>query len=183
MIDEERAFTLMMDALDGDLDAQARQELERYLAQQPLLQREWVALQRVHTLLVAAPPVAVPVNFAARTLARLPDPRRRRIFLSAFFVLLLLGGALPLLLAALLFAPQTAGAFGQSLGGLFEVARVLLGGVASSVRALLVSQPFVIGWLALMLVAVGAWISVYTQVLNTPQPAHATAPRRSRAGG
>lgn len=182
MIDEERAFTLMMDALDGDLDERERVELDRYLAAEPALLREWVAMQRVHRLLVAAPPIAAPVHFVAHTLARLPDPRRRRLFLSAFFVLLLVGGMLPVVIGVTFFAPETAGALGQTVSGMFEVTRVLLAGITSSARSLLVSQPFVLGWLSLMAVAVGAWFSVYRQLLNTSRPAPLIASRRNGLG-
>jgi anti-sigma factor RsiW len=44
---EERVRELLMGALDGELTQEARAELERLLASEPLLQEEWKRLSRV----------------------------------------------------------------------------------------------------------------------------------------
>lgn len=43
----ERARRLMMASLDSELDARGRAELERLLAENPDLEKEWAALRRV----------------------------------------------------------------------------------------------------------------------------------------
>ena len=169
-MNEERIFALMMDALDGVLDDRDSAELNTYLTTHPSMKQEWEAMQTVDVLLRAAPPVATPIQFSERTLARLPNPRARRIFSALFFVLLLLGGLIPIALGLLTFSQGGFGDIAVNLGSGFQIIRVLVIGFTSSLRGIVVTQPVVYGWLAAMLLAIGMWMNVYRNATMQLQP-------------
>ena len=132
-MNEEQAFALMMDALDGVLDESDSAELTRYLAHHPDLAAEWDAMQAVDDLLRVSPPAAVPTNFSERTLARLPNPRARRIFMAMFFLLLFLGGLIPVALGVYTISQGNFATTGIDLNGGVQIIRVLMIGIASIV--------------------------------------------------
>ena len=104
--EHDRAYILMMDALDGDLSAQ--DALQAHLQQCIPCAREWHTLQAVDQLLRRAPVISPAADFAQRTIAQLPNQKHRLWSLSALYIFLLVGGMIPLILLGLLafhFAP------------------------------------------------------------------------------
>ena len=77
--DLDRIYALMMDALDGPLSSEEQGQLDSAFLPHPELAAEWQAILMVDALLLEAPTVAPPNRFAARTIARVPDWRARRI--------------------------------------------------------------------------------------------------------
>lgn len=169
-MNEERAFALMMDALDGVLDDSDSAELDQYLNHHPNMAAEWDSLQTIDHLFRASPPASVPVNFTERTLARLPNPRARRIFMSMFFILLFLGGLVPILLGVFTFAQGGFDAIGGNLNGGFQVIQVLIIGLSSALRSLISNQPIVYAWLATMLLSILIWAQTYRNAMLQPIP-------------
>lgn len=169
-MNEQQAFALMMDALDGVLDDSDSAELTRYLEHHPELAQEWDALQSVDLLLRASPPVAAPVNFSERTLARLPNPRARRLFMALFFAMLFLGGMLPIALGIFTYSQGGFNEIGTNLEGTFQVLQVLFVGVTSSLRSLVVTQPVIYAWLATMLLSIVIWAQTYRNAMTQFQP-------------
>ena len=72
---EENIYTMMMEALDGELSETGLNELESHLRVRPDLAREWVALQAIDRLFRNSPILSPAVDFTQRTLARLPNRR------------------------------------------------------------------------------------------------------------
>lgn len=165
-MNEERAFTLMMDALEGVLEPQESAELDGYLDNDPVLAHEWDMLQTVDHLLRVAPPMATPLNFAANTLRNLPNPRTRRIFISVFYLLLLLGGVLPLILLFVLSTQLGS----QSLIESMQLVQVVGTSLLSASGTAISAQPSILGWLMLMLSAIFVWASVFRQYSIEAQP-------------
>ena len=174
-MDEEHIYSLMMDALDDELDEQGSAELQTYLAQNPALAQEWQGIRYIDNLLIATPPIMVPVSFAERTLARLPNPRVRRTFILAFFMLLLFLGLAPMLglawVALQSGGPTMFGSFTTSIGELAQLFVTLTDAVFTTIGTVLTQQPILFGWLALMVGIVAVWYSVYQQLTLQPQPA------------
>ena len=172
IMNEEQAFALMMDALDGVLDESDSAELNRYLTHHPDLAAEWDAMQAVDNLLRESPPAVVPTNFSERTLARLPNPRARRIFMAMFFILLFLGGLIPVALGIYTISQGSLATAGIDLSGGFQVVRVLIIGISSAVRSLVVTQPVIYAWLTTMLLSILLWVQTYRSAMNnvTLQP-------------
>jgi len=175
-MESEDVYTLMMDALDGELAEAGWAELESHLRARPDLAQEWAAMQAVDTLLHSAPLVAPPAAFVARTVARLPN-RRRRLLTSVLLYLMLLGsGIIPLaaiVWIALQFLPGLdAPILAQSLwqGGsqLLRLAQVVLAALVSGAAQFVTEQPTVIGWLLLMTGIVALWGGVYNRLVLQP---------------
>ncbi|HFC11747.1 MAG TPA: hypothetical protein ENJ56_02800 [Anaerolineae bacterium] len=158
-MNEERAFTLMMDALEGVLEPLESAELTTYLSDNPALADEWEMLQTVDHLLRVAPPSPLPPNFAVNTLRNLPNPRIRRIFISAFYILLLLGGLLPVALFLIFRTQLDSQSMIESVQLLQTVGTSLLSIMGATINA----QPGVLGWLTLMLSAIFVWSTVFRQ--------------------
>ena len=170
-MNEERVFTLMMDALEGVLDEAESAELQTYLDEQPELAHEWQAMQTIDAMLIATPPTALPVNFATRTLKRLPNERNRRIFMSIFYFLLLLGGLLPILGGILLSSQLGNATFGSgSIAESLQLLSVVASGMVSALRTFIINQPMIFGWLTVMLCAILLWASIFRQYSNQVQP-------------
>lgn len=170
IVDEERIFTLMMDALDDELDEQGSAELVAYLAEHPDLAQEWEAMQWVDNLLVTTPPVAAPDALVAHTLARLPAPRLRRLFLFLGFDALLLVGLLPIVAGLALVRVDLGAVIGTSLQELWVFGRVFTTAITATLRSVLATQPQVWAYLAVMLGILVAWRIVYYQMSATLQP-------------
>ncbi|HEX6384541.1 MAG TPA: zf-HC2 domain-containing protein, partial [Anaerolineae bacterium] len=98
MMEHDEIYTMMMDALDGELSASNRIELESHLRACPPCAREWQALLAIDMLFRQTPALRPAADFAQRTLARLPNRRYRIWAIMAVYVLLLLSGMLPLFL-------------------------------------------------------------------------------------
>ncbi|MEM7291676.1 MAG: hypothetical protein AAF412_15120 [Pseudomonadota bacterium] len=169
-MNEQQAFALMMDALDGVLDDSESTKLNQYLSNHPDLANEWEALQSVDLLLRASPPVAAPVNFTERTLARLPNPRARRIFMAFFFLMLLLGSILPIAFGIYTYSEGGFSDISANLAGTFQVLRVLFVGMTSAIQSLVVTQPVVYAWLATMLLSILVWAQTYRSAMAQVVP-------------
>src|SRR5690606_23823945 len=99
---EERFYTMMMDALDGELAAGEHSELEAHLRACLDCTREWRSLVAIEMLFRQTPILMPAVDFAERTLARLPNRRARRLALGAVYAILLMSGIFPLLVGVFL---------------------------------------------------------------------------------
>lgn len=80
---DERYFMMMMEALDGKSTAGEHAELQAHLRECADCAREWQALLAIDALFRQTPILMPAVDFAERTLARLPDARTRRLALGA----------------------------------------------------------------------------------------------------
>lgn len=78
----EQSTVLMSLALDGLLNAEGQQRLERHLASCPTCQAEWEAMCQVSALFEQSPLVGPPLGFAIRVERRLAEKskKRRRVF-------------------------------------------------------------------------------------------------------
>jgi anti-sigma factor RsiW len=179
MVEHDEIFTLMMEALDGDLQADDRQELQAHLHTCPACAREWQALQTIHRLLLQAPFLMPAAGFAQRTLAHLPNRRYRLLTLGVIYGILLFSGLAPLALAGWLLLQigpaLNQPAFVRSLlqvgNEIWRLVIVAAGAFWQGLGSLgnLVGQrPAVIGWLLLMVGFVVLWGGIYGQ-LTSPQ--------------
>ncbi len=167
-MNEERIFSLMMNALDGVLDEEESAELELGLADHPTLAQEWEAMQAIDNLLIATPAAAQPINFAANTLNRLPRERTRRLYMSIFFMLLLIGGLMPLI-AGIVINSQLdliGGSFAESVQLMLTVSTTLLSALFTYVS----NQPMTWVVLSAMVGAILMWTNVFQNYSNRVQP-------------
>lgn len=175
---EENVYTLMMEALDGELSESGLNELESHLRVRPDLAREWSALRAIDRLFRSTPALSPAADFTQRTLARLPNRRFRLRLVTIFYVLLLVSGIVPVLIIGLL-AVQFVPAFFEPafIGGLLQVGNqvislagavftALFAGLADLLRQ---QQLAVAGWLLVMLGLVILWSGVYRQLMLVPR--------------
>lgn len=178
-MDHENAYTLMMDALDGELTENRKESLEAHLRACPTCNREWQALLAIDLLFRQTPAVVPPPDFARRTLARLPNARMRVWTLAALYALLLLGGTLPMLLGLWIYnqlgstlsEPTLWLTLWQSLSGMFQVAVTVIGAGLRGAGEFVVQHPAVLGWSLVLVGLVSLWGGVLQQFVLQPQPA------------
>lgn len=179
--EHEEIATLMMEALDGELDQAGKIQMEAHLLECSPCARQWQAIQVVHTVFLDAPAVSPAAGFAQRTLSRLPNTAYRLWMGTLVYGMLLVAGLLPVAFVvwlALYIGPAfNEPAFVRSLlqasGELYNLGTVLLGTgwqAIGSTGDLLREQPVIIGWLMVMLGAIFLWGGVYRQ-LTSPQRA------------
>ena len=166
-MEEERIYTLMMESLDGVLDEAESAEFDYLLTQNPDLAEEWEAMQAVDELFRFAEPAPCPVHLAQMTLARLPNPRNRRIFTAIFFVALLVGGMIPILFG--LAISSQLGGVSVGLGGTFAVLEATFGGLFAATRSIVLSQPYALSWIAALVGVIMLWLTVYRRAVNDVQ--------------
>lgn len=175
-MNEDQLFSLMADALDGMLSERDQQVLDHHLATRPDLAEEWFAMQQLDQLLRAVPAVSAPVYFAERTLALLPDSRTRRVFVGSTFLILLLLGIVPVWGGVLLYWQMGSGMalvdFGKMLAESWTALQMLGNSFASTIQLTLNTQPYLYGWLFLMLGVIGVWASLYWQLIHQVRPIH-----------
>lgn len=175
-MEHDEIYTLMMEALDGDLaDADCR-EMEAHLATCYSCAREWQAIQTIHQLFLQTPALSPAADFTQRTLAALPNNTYRIWLIGAIYGFLLISGVLPLVIVGWLvttLAPAVIEpAFGRGLvqagGQLVSLGSAVLsafwqglGGLAQ----LLAQQPTILGWLFVMVGVVFLWGGVYRQMM------------------
>jgi len=172
-MEHEETYLLMMDALDGELAEAQNVELEAHLRACPSCLQEWQALLAVHTLLQQTPALSPAVDFAQRTLARLPNRRVRIWTLTAIYVLLLLGGILPLalgiwfafLLRPVLSEPTILSSISQSIGQALQVMGTIAGALLAGLGEMIVQQPAIVGWLLVLLGIISIWGGVSRQLI------------------
>lgn len=178
-MEHDEIVTLMMEALDGELNDPGRADMEFHLQNCPSCAREWEAIQRIHQLFLQTPALRPAAGFAQRTLARLPNQTYRIWMVSAVYGLLLLSGLLPLIFLGWLvtqFGPAlNQPAFVRSLleagGQLLGLVQVVIGAIWQTLGnfgEILSQQPAIVGLLLVMIGAVFLWGGVYGQ-LTRPQ--------------
>jgi len=176
-MDHENAYMLMMDALDGELADNHKDNLEAHLRACPTCNREWQALLALEMLFRQTPAVAPPLDFTQRTLARLPNARARVWTLIALYALLLLGGTLPMLLGFWIYSalgpalsePTMWLTLWQSLSSMFQVAVTVIGAGLRGAGEFVVQQPTVFGWLLVLVGLVSLWSGILRQLVFQPQ--------------
>ena len=175
-MEHEKFHILMMDALDGELAAEAQTELESHLRACPACRREWHAILAIDTLFRQAPMLSPAAGFTQRTVALLPNRRARLWAISIIYVLLLLSGILPILLViwaantVIPFVSQPA--FIESVQQLWSQGVRLIGVVSGALfkglGELIVQQPAIVGWLLVLAGMVFVWNGVYRQLVSQP---------------
>lgn len=174
---DETYFTMMMDALDGELVDADRGDLETHLRACPECQTEWNALLAIDMLFRQSPLLSPAVGFAERTLALLPNRRTRVWAMSAIYAALLVAGLIPLLVGifiAVRYTPVLSDpAIVQQLwGSLAQMGQVGLTVVAAAFAGagrFVVEQPAVVGWLIVLAGLVFLWGGVFQRLLVQPQ--------------
>lgn len=178
-MEHDEIYTLMMEALDGDLDETRQTTLDDHLHSCPSCAHEWAAVSAIHQLFLQAPVLRPAADFTQRTLAMLPSSTYRIWMVSAVYGLLLLSGILPLVFVGWLvleFGPAlNQPAFIRSLlgagGQILALVRVVIGAGLQGLGdlgELLGQQPAILGLLLVMIGAIFLWSGVYSQ-LTRPQ--------------
>ena len=175
-MEHEDFITLMMDALDGELASDRKQELEVHLRACPECTREWQALLAIDRLFRHTPALSPAVGFAHRTIARLPNRKVRVWAISAIYGLVLLSGLVPVLLGILavnrlgpiLSQPALVQSVMQSLQTTAQVGGTLVSALLNSAGEMILQQPTLIGWLTVMIGIVFLWGGVYRQLSPMP---------------
>jgi anti-sigma factor RsiW len=173
-MEHEDVFSLMMDALDGELFDSGRQDLEVHLRACPECNREWQALLAIDRLFRHTPALSPAVGFAQRTVARLPNRKARLWAISTIYGLVLLSGLIPVLLGVLIISrlgpvlsqPALMQSVLQSIQTTAQVVETILFALLNSAGEVVLQQPTLIGWLLVMMGVVFLWGGVYRQ-LNT----------------
>jgi anti-sigma factor RsiW len=176
-MEHDEIYTMMMDALDGELSATDHGELESHLRACLFCAREWQALLAIDALFRQTPALSPAVDFAQRTLARLPNRRYRLWIISAVYILLLLSGALPLLLVAwavsrfgpIMSEPAAVPDLLASIERTLQVTGTVMRALLSAIGEFLIQQPAVPGWLLVMAGIVFLWSGIYQQLVSQPR--------------
>ena len=175
-MEHEESFTLMMDALDGELASSRRQDLEAHLRACPECTREWQALLAIDRLFRLTPALSPAAGFVQRTIVRLPNRKVRVWAISAIYGLVLLSGLIPLLLGILaisrlgpiLSQPALVQSVMESLQTTVQVGGTILSALLNSAGEMILQQPTLIGWLLVMAGIVSLWGGVYRQLNIMP---------------
>ena len=173
-MEHEEVFSLMMDALDGELLDSREEDLEVHLRACPECNREWQALLAIDRLFRNTPALSPAAGFAQRTVARLPNRQARLWAISAIYGLVLLSGLIPILLAILIVArlgpilsqPALVGSVWGSIQTTTQVVETIMFALLNSAGEMLLQQPTLIGWLLVMMGVVFLWGGVYRQLSN-----------------
>jgi anti-sigma factor RsiW len=175
-MEHENYVTLMMDALDGELASNRKQDLEAHLRACPECTREWQALVAIDRLFRHTPALSPAVGFAQRTIARLPNRRVRVWAISAIYGLVLLSGLIPVLLTILaitrlgpvLSQPALVQSVIQSIQTTMQVSGTIISALLNGAGEMILQQPTLIGWLMVMIGIVFLWGGVYRQLSTVP---------------
>ena len=175
-METEEIYTLMMEALDGELSEGDLAELEFHLRARPDLAREWQALQAIDSLLSHAPVLNPAEGFARRTVARLPAARQRLWIGIIVYLLLLASGIVPvaaLAWAALRLVPTFSPTvllrtLWRAATELADLGATILNALLNGAAELVAQQPALAGWLLLMVAVVVAWFALYNRLVFQP---------------
>ncbi len=179
IMEHDEIYTLMMEALDGELEESEQGQMMAHFQECSTCAREWETIQAIHQLLLQAPVLSPAADFTQRTLALLPNTRYRIYAISAIYGFLLLVGLIPLAVI-IWFILQIGPAFNQPafIRGLQQGGGQLLQVMQTVVQAgwqglgtfgeLLGQQPSILGWLLVLVGVVFLWGGVYRQ-LTRPQ--------------
>jgi hypothetical protein len=125
-------------------------------------------------------PMLLPaLDFAERTLARLPNPRTRRLALGAVYTILLLSGLFPLVVglffvaryAPILSQPELLGGVWASLSGVGRAAATIIEALLAGAGRFVIEQPVLIGWFIILAGLVLLWGGVLQRLLAQPATA------------
>ncbi len=171
-MDHEEIFSLMMDALDGELLDDGKQDLEIHLRACPECNREWLALTAIDRLFRSTPALSPAADFAQRTVALLPNRKARLWAISTIYGLILLSGLVPVLLVVFIIGrlgpvlsqPALVQSVLQSIQTTTQVGQTILSALLNSAGEVLLQQPTIIGWLMVMVGVVFLWGGVYRQL-------------------
>lgn len=160
-------YALMMDALDGVLSAEGEATLRHGLEQHPALAREWQAMQAVDNLFTQSPMVvpAPSMQFAARTVERLPNLQARRWALATLYALLLMSGMLPVALVLALVLGALPADTLSNAWQLFTVLGQAVGQVLAAVGDQIGQQPAILGSFLVMVGAMSLWNGMSRQMM------------------
>jgi hypothetical protein len=175
----DEAYSLMMEALDGELSDTGRLALDEHLEGCHLCSREWQALLAIEALFRQAPALSPAAGFAGRTLARLPESSYRIWWITALYGLLLLSGLIPVAVLAWLGVvlipairePALIRSIGRSIDQLLPAIGAVLGAIWHGVLnagELVGENPAIVGWLLILAGIVWVWGSVYSRLLAQP---------------
>lgn len=173
---EETYFTMMMDALDGELAAADRSALEAHLRACPACQREWNTLLTIDTLFRQSPLLSPAADFAERTIALLPSRRARMGALTALYGVLLLSGLIPLAIAGFFIArytpvisqPALVQRLLDTLGNIARVFVTVLGALGDGAARVASEQPALIGTILVLMGIVFLWGGVFQRLVLQP---------------
>ena len=174
-MEHEEILTLMMGALDDELEESGQLEMNAHLEECTNCSQEWEALQAIHQLFLDTPAISPAADFTERTLSLLPIPAHRLWVGSVVYGMLLIGGLLPVLVVLWLttqFGPalnQPAFVDGILLAGgeVVQMTNTVLDAVGQALLnagELAGQQPAVIGMLLVMLGAILLWGGGYNQL-------------------
>jgi len=175
-MEHEHIYTLMMDALDGELADSRKGDLEAHLRACPPCQREWQALLAIDMLFRQTPSLAPAVGFAQRTLARLPNRRYRVWMIGIMYGALLLGGALPMLIGFWIYSkagtavtePALWRTVWQAISQTAQVAGTVLSALLNGSGEFVTQQPAIVGWLLVMIGVISLWSGMLRQLVVQP---------------
>ncbi len=173
---EERFYLMMMDALDDELAASEHTELEAHLRACPDCNREWRTLVAIEMLFRQTPMLMPAVDFAERTLARLPNRQARRWALGSIYAVLLMSGIFPLLLgvflvgryAPILSRPELREGIWSSLIGAARAGATVVDALLVGAGRFIIEQPALIGWLIILAGLVFLWGGVFQRLFAQP---------------
>jgi anti-sigma factor RsiW len=182
-MEHEEIITMMMDALDGELTDDPRDELEAHLRACPNCMREWQSLLAIDTLFRQTPALRPAADFAQRTMARLPNRAVRIWSVSAFYLLFLVAGTLPIFigfwavskLGPVLSEPTLLRSVLSSIDRVLDASGAVISALLSGAGEFLLQQPTLIGWLLVMVGLVSVWGGFYRQALS-PQTQRQVGP-------
>ena len=174
-MEHEEILTLMMEALDEELDESAQLEMSTHLDSCPTCSQEWEALQAIHQLFLETPAISPAVGFTERTLSLLPNQAYRLWMGSFVYGLLLLSGLLPVV-AIIWLTTQFGPALNQPAvvdsvlragGQVVQLSGAVVDAVGQGLLntgELIGQQPAIIGMLLVMVGAIVLWGGVYNQL-------------------
>ena len=174
-MEHEEIFTLMMEALDDEIEESGRLEMRTHLESCHSCSQEWEAIQAVHQLFIETPAISPAAGFVERTLRLLPNRAYRLWMSSAAYGLLFVSGLLPVVVILWLtsqFGPaleQPAFVDGvlRAGGQVVQLSNTVLDAFRQGVvnaGDLAGQQPWMIGMLLVMLGAILLWGGVYSQL-------------------
>ena len=175
-MEHEQYYYMMMEALDGELDAEQETVLGSHLQACSQCAHEWHALAAIDRLFRQAPALAPAADFAQRTLARLPDRRYRVGLISVVYGLLLLSGIVPLILVMMavtqygdvISQPSVVRSLMESMGMVMQVMSTAVGAIFKVLGTATLQNPAVLGLLLVMVGVIFVWSGVYRQLLGSP---------------
>ncbi|MEZ4518511.1 MAG: anti-sigma factor [Chloroflexota bacterium] len=179
MAHNETYYVMMMDALDGELTAVQRTELESHLRACPECAREWEALAALDTLFRQAPLLSPAADFAERTIGLLPNRRTRVWALTAVYTALLISGVIPVILGVWLISrytpvltnPDLLQHVWSSMQGTAQVFATVIDALLAGAGRVVAEQPMILGLAMLMAGMVFLWGGVIQRLVVQPRSA------------